>query len=187
MIKIRTAKLKDLHTASEIYVDSWQNTYPGMISQDYLDAMSVDHAEEKLVAYITEPSMRLFVAVNDDDIPIGILACSLYTEIDDCGIVDVLHISKDYKGYGIGTELVRRSASYMLDHDCHSMAVDVVTANINAVQFYSHTGAVGYERYMDMFDGTEADSLIMMWNDLEGVVNGKSGRHYTVIPEAIAV
>ena len=105
--------------------------------------------------------MRLFVAANDKDDPVGILACSLYTEIPDCGILDVLHISGPYKGEGIGTDLVKCCAAYMLDHGCTKMGVDVVTQNIKAIKFYKHTGAENYERYMDIFDGIGIDSLIM--------------------------
>ncbi|MCI2062844.1 MAG: GNAT family N-acetyltransferase [Eubacteriaceae bacterium] len=187
MISIRNAKLKDLRRSSEIYVDSWRNTYRGMIADEYLDGMTYEHASDHLRNYITEPSMRLFAAVDEKDSPVGILACSLYTEIPDCGILDVLHISGPYKGMGIGTDLVKCCASYMLDHGCTKMGVDVVTQNIKAIKFYRHTGAENYERYMDIFDGIGIDSLIMMWYDLEGVAAIKTKNNYEVMLEEAAV
>jgi GNAT superfamily N-acetyltransferase len=171
MITIRTANIGDLDRVAEIYVRSWQDTYPGIVDQDYLDGMTPEHCKKHLGDYIADPYMELFVAVDASDYPVGILACNLYTEMITCGMIDILHIDKKYKGMGIGTELVKECARYMRAHGRNTLAVDVIVGNDKAIGFYKHTGATSFQHYLDIGDGgIEIPSLIMIWdiNDLIG-------------------
>ena len=165
MITIRKARQEDLERVSEIYVRSWQDTYPGIIDQDYLDGMTPEHCQKHLGDYIADPDKELFVAVDASDYPLGILACNLYTEMKTCGMVDILHIDKPYKGMGLGTELVKECAKYMRANGRNSLAVDVVVGNDKAIGFYKHTGAKSFQHYLDIGDGgVEIPSLIMLWD-----------------------
>ena len=65
-LEIRKASKEDIKVASRVYVDSWRNTYRGLVPDDYLDTLSYEEAEKKWIDFFNnENETFIYIAIND--------------------------------------------------------------------------------------------------------------------------
>ena len=65
-IKIRNATLEDIESVAKLHVDSWRETYAGIISQDYLDNMK-NNLEKRIERMKNEFNLRTMIVVTLND------------------------------------------------------------------------------------------------------------------------
>ena len=62
-VEIRPARVEDARAISQVHIESWRATYPGIVPQDYIDSLDVDVFTERwgnrLAAH---PEMLIYVA-----------------------------------------------------------------------------------------------------------------------------
>ena len=112
----------------------WQKTYPGLVSQDYLNKFTLEKSEEKAFQWRD----NILVAKEGDRV-IGFVGYgSSGPDAPDTGEVFALYVLPEYHGTGVGRQLMdaalEKLASY--PHIC----LWLVKGNARALHFYEKCG-----------------------------------------------
>ena len=110
----------------------WQETYPGLVSQAYLDNLTLEKTEEKAFQWRD----NILVAKDGDGV-VGFVGYGKSSEAD-TGEVFALYVLPEYHGTGVGRQLMdatlEKLASY--PHIC----LWLVKGNARALRFYEKCG-----------------------------------------------
>ena len=105
-------------------------------------------SEERMTAYLDGlggpqqalPPRVIYVACEGDAL-IGYIAGHLTRRFGCDGELQWISIRQEYRGRGVGAELLRRLAKWFASHDALWVCVDVEPANAVAKRFYARHGA----------------------------------------------
>ena len=133
--------VKKMETESEIrgkafvHWKSWQETYPGIVDQGYLDSLTLAKCEEIAFRWPDD-----IVIAKDGERVVGFAGYGKYRdgELEDTGEVFALYVLKEYWGTGIGLRLMEEALS-QLEEFPHT-AVWVLKENGRAIRFYEKCG-----------------------------------------------
>ena len=145
--------IKRMETASEmdgkafVHYQSWQETYRGLLSDAYLDDMSL----EKCRAIARRWPDRILVA-KDGERVVGFVGYDANRDpsMPGTGEIVAIYLLAEYQGQGIGYRLMHAAMEQMADD--HAVVLWVLKGNEVAIRFY--------QRYGFRFDGTEKQLLI---------------------------
>ena len=103
-IKIRNATLEDIESVAKLHVDSWHETYAGIISQDYLDNMK-NNLEKRIQRMKNEFNLRTMIVVTLNDEIVGfsefVFSNEFSKDLDiDCELCG-LYIKNGYKQFDL--------------------------------------------------------------------------------------
>ena len=59
---IRNANIIDIENIANLYITNWKNTYSELLSQDFLDSLTVNSAIYKWSNYLNDENNKLVVA-----------------------------------------------------------------------------------------------------------------------------
>jgi GNAT superfamily N-acetyltransferase len=127
---IRPAHKSDAHAMARIYVQTWRDTYLGVVPFDYLSTMSVlqhEHAfldelkSGKVISYVAEDVGKL----------IGFITGGYERRGDHiyCGEIYTLYVLKNNQRQGIGAKLVSALKAQLYRIGLYSMLVWVLEHN----------------------------------------------------------
>ena len=60
---IRDARHVDIEKIANLYISNWKNTYSGLLSQNFLDNMTIDYGIDKWSKYLSNKNNKLFVVI----------------------------------------------------------------------------------------------------------------------------
>lgn len=163
---IREANIDDVNMISGIYVANWKATYKGLLSDDYLDSLTVAGVSDKWETFMKESGNRIFIAEEADEI-LGFGACTADHEIENCLYIDALHVNEDSRGKGIGTKLLGTIAKYAEDEGYKKISICIVRGNDAAGDMYRNLGAVHHSFFIDDFAGTKSNSEKLIWPEVK--------------------
>ena len=66
---IRLATADDIEQIAELYIKSWQQTYKGLLRQEYLDSLTLEGVSKRWGDYILEERHGIFVATTPEATP----------------------------------------------------------------------------------------------------------------------
>ncbi len=151
---IRPSQKADVYSMSRIYVQTWQDTYLGVLPYDYLHAMSVAHYQK---AFLDELSSRQVIsfAAEDSGRVIGFITGGYERKGDVIysGEIYTLYVLKNFQRLGIGAKLVAALATQFNHLGIYSMLVWVLKQNpyrrfyekINGIYLQTRRTPVGGE------------------------------------------
>ena len=161
--EIRLANQSDIQQIAELYVESWNRTYQGLIPQSYLNNLTVGSLCKRWGDYIKEPKQGIFVAVNHKKV-LGFGAFKPYHRIDDCIYVDSLHVNKSFQGKGIGSAIINKIYEVGKEQSYGKMSICIVKGNDRARELYVKLGAKHFRDKVDDFTGETTYSEILTWD-----------------------
>ena len=126
---------KEIEGKGYVHYKSWQETYPGLIDQKYLDSMSV----EKCVAIAYKwRDDDMFVAKDGDDV-VGFVCYGKCRdeELSDAGEIYAVYVLAEYCGKGVGRALMEAALDSLGQP---RIAVWVLQGNTRAIRFYQKCG-----------------------------------------------
>jgi ribosomal protein S18 acetylase RimI-like enzyme len=166
-ITLRPAVPADEAAIAALHAASWQATYRGTLSDEWLDGPVVaDRAavwRERFEA--ADPALRLLVAVTPDGALAGFACCYLDAHPAFGTLLENLHVATAHRGKRLGERLLRESArrisSERPDAGFH---LSVAQPNAPARRFYAGLGAAvrGVERW-ETPDGHVVMCDVMGW------------------------
>ena len=167
-LTIRPATPNDAQSVARIRVQGWRFAYQGLISQDYLDSLSVAEDTERMRGYLSQlpqnspPSRsasvqgsdgekRSFMLAARDDAVLGFCRFSAAPDkIDRAeratpggtmnGRLHALYIDPDSLGQGIGHALMNHALSTFAAWGCERATLWVLEGNSRAISFYERQG-----------------------------------------------
>ncbi len=169
-IIIREAVLADAAGIARVHVESWRTTYPGIMPQEHLDALSVADREQKwqgILSADTADVTYTFVAETEDREIVG------FTEggrdrndgPDWQSEIYTLYLLKSQQGRGIGRRLLQAAARRLHADGCATLFLWVSALNHPAQAFYEAVGGVPVRTGQRTNQGITYDDIGYGWDE----------------------
>lgn len=162
---IRPFQKDDVPAMSHVYVQTWQETYLGVVPYGYLYAMSAPELEQ---GFFNEQQSRQVisqVAENAGEV-IGFISGGCERQADSIynGEIYALYVLKNHQRQGIGSELVSALANRLNHFGIYSMLVWVLENNPYR-RFYEKISGMYLRKQQMPFSGEMLDTVAYGWID----------------------
>jgi len=143
---IREANPEDVAGIARVHVESWRTTYPGIMPQEHLDALSIADREQTWTETLRGdgPGKTLvYVAATDGGEIVGFVAGGAERAGDPVfrGEISALYLLQSQQGEGLGRRLVQTFARRLAQEGHHTLLIWVNVHN-PARRFYEALGGV---------------------------------------------
>ena len=127
---IRPTQKADVEAMSRIYVQTWRDTYLGILPFDYLLEMSTLHQSRAFLHELDRNDLISFVAEDSGKI-LGFITGGLERHGDDIyrGEIFTLYVLKNFQRRGVGKKLLSALAKQFEAYGIYSMLVRVLKLN----------------------------------------------------------
>jgi len=162
---IRPSQKDDAHSMSHIYVQTWRDTYLGIVPYGYLYSMSVSELEQGFLKELQSTHVISYVA-EDAGRVIGFISGGYERQSGHIynGEIYALYVLKNYQRQGAGTQLVSALAKQLNRFGIYSMQVKVLEHNPYR-RFYEKINGIYLRRQRMPFAGEILDVAAYGWVD----------------------
>jgi GNAT superfamily N-acetyltransferase len=160
---IRGCRKEDAHSISLVYVQTWQDTYLGILPFGYLYSMPVARLERGLIDGLNSKQVISYVAEEAGKL-VGYISGG-YERKGDCiysGEIYELYVLKDHQRRGVGSELVSALVARFNHFGIYSMLVQVLDANPYR-RFYEKINGIYLRNSRIPFAGEVLDVAVYGW------------------------
>ncbi|MFP7286033.1 GNAT family N-acetyltransferase [Shouchella clausii] len=138
-MQIRAACKNDIEGIAKVHVDSWQETYKGIIPDQFLESLTYESREKGWEELIADPRLEILVVENNAGEIVGFVS-GVMQEDKRTGELKAIYLLKEEHGKGIGRQLVRMLFSRLKAKGCETIFVEVLARN-DACRFYEKLNA----------------------------------------------
>ena len=139
---IRRREQKDCYDIAHVVTVAWQETYRGIVNDEFLDNLSINEEErgEKSFNNFDENDNHKFVLEVDGKV-VGFINVGITDDIEyeNQGEIFALYIIPEYQGKGYGSELIKYGIDELKRLGCSKMIIGCLKDN-SYNQFYKHIG-----------------------------------------------
>lgn len=164
---IRPATVNDATGIATVQYHGWQQTYRGIISDAYLDAMSIEKSTERWHNNLQNPKGTINVMEDPNGRVIafsGAGRCRT-AEFNCDAELYALYLLKEFQGQGLGRKLFIHEAQTLIKSGYKSFFVYVLQAN-PSVGFYRTFNPDKERVTSTTIAGTEYPELCLGWSDV---------------------
>lgn len=163
---IRNAATSDAAAIARVHVDSWKETYAGLLPQASLDDLGYRGRENMWKGL--DPR-RTFVAAEEGGI-VGFVSVGPERNGDPLftGELYAIYLVRRCQGRGIGRELFWTAVRALRDEGHRGMLLWVLSAN-PARGFYEHLGGVHLRSQPITIFGAEVEEDALGWSDISAL------------------
>ena len=148
---------------SDIYEQSWRNSYRGIVPQTYLD--SIPHG--RWAAHVTNDGMHSLVLLEHGQIIGTASVCrSRWAQYPGCGEIVSIYLLPDAMGKGYGTPLLRACLEALHEMGFDQILLWVLEENTRARRFYEKNGFHCADVYLEDTIGGRAVREVMYRYDV---------------------
>lgn len=178
-MRIREAVPADAASMARVHVDSWRETYPGIVPAEYLASLSYQKRESVWTDILSaeRPAECNFVAETDDGEMVGFAGGGPEREGSRTfrGELYAIYVLEEHQRAGLGRRLVSAVVRRLLSDGLNSMLVWVLEGNRPACRFYEALGGTIVDRTTVTMGGAELPELAYGWNDIARLAADKAG------------
>jgi ribosomal protein S18 acetylase RimI-like enzyme len=154
-VRIAPAALADCRAVAQIHVDAWRAAYVGILSDEFLAALSVDQRETMWQEAVTRGSPVVLVAKVAEDVTGWVAFGSSRDEgaPADRGEVWAIYVAPAAWSLGAGRSLLMEAMQAMTRYRYREASLWVMRDNARAVRFYSRAGMTAdptSEKYFEL-------------------------------------
>ena len=167
MVTYRTATAADATSIAQLHSLSWQQTYRGIWSDDFLNGPVFDDRQQLWETRFHKPNLGQYVVVAQEGPDVCGFACTYASYDPTWGtLLDNLHVRDTQKGRGVGTALLKTVARWACQAAPETgFYLWVLTLNQPARNFYEHLGAINQEQIaLKGPDGYDSDCNRYVWD-----------------------
>lgn len=170
MIKYRTATQDDARRIAQLHALSWQQNYKGIFNDKYLQREVRNERmkvwEKRLAS--SQPNQHILLAF-DEKVLCGFSCAYLKKDPTWGALLDNLHVFGDWKGKGIGAELMRQSAQWVFaQNPLSKYYLWVLEGNKGAIRFYKRMGGEIKETMLEELPGGGSSNIHrFVWEDVK--------------------
>ena len=144
-IVIRKATHEDIIEVASLHVNSWNETYAGIISQNYLNNMK-NNLPKRIERMKNEFNLRTMIVATLNDEIVGfsefVFSNEFSKDLDiDCELCG-LYIKNGYKKLGLGTKIFDYVVNVFKEQKKKKMGLWCVKENKPAISFYQKKGGI---------------------------------------------
>ncbi|MBT2643123.1 GNAT family N-acetyltransferase [Bacillus sp. ISL-41] len=169
-MQIRKATKDDASGIARVHVRSWQETYQGIISQDYLDTLKVEDRKPLWEKSLSESAniSPVFVAVNPEGEIVGFASFGKERSgnFKADGELYAIYILKEYQRGKLGLRLLQAGVDDLLNQNYESILVWVLADN-ESRKFYESLQPQKAGEEVVKIAGREFIEVAYMWRDLK--------------------
>lgn len=165
-MRIVFATEENLDEIAELYVHNHKTTYKGLLSDEYLNSLTVESAKTRWSNYLFGNENKIWAAF-DEDVFLGFAAGTEDEELKRTWYLDSLHVNEKARGKGVGTALIKAMGRYAAETGYESMSICVVKGNEKAKSLYLKLGAEPYKCFEDNFGNTATNSEKLIWKSTD--------------------
>jgi len=133
----------DAEDLARVHVQSWRETYRGLLSAAFLARMSEPGFTRRFRRELTFPGLTVTLAAASRT---GILGYASggpsRRRIAGEAEIALLYVLREAQGAGVGRELLSRTARALKEGGARSLMISVLAENAPARRFYEHLGGV---------------------------------------------
>ena len=126
--------------AANVFVRSWRSAYKGIVPKDYLDKLTPEKWEERLIEDISGETTNFIVLDGTSCVGISSVAASRDKGDDGCGEIIAIYLLPEYSGKGIGAALIKWDMEYLESGGYNTACLWVLEKNDSARRFYERHG-----------------------------------------------
>jgi ribosomal protein S18 acetylase RimI-like enzyme len=162
---IRPSQKDDVHSMSRVYVQTWWDTYLGIVPYGYLYTMSVPQLEQGFLNELQSRHVISYVAEDAGGV-IGFISGGYERQGDHIynGEIYALYVLKNYQRQGVGTKLVSTLAKQLNQFSIYSMLVRVLEHNPYR-RFYEKVNGIYLRKHHMPFAGESLNVAAYGWID----------------------
>jgi ribosomal protein S18 acetylase RimI-like enzyme len=169
-LEIRRATLDDAGAIAAVHVASWRTTYPGIVSQSYIDSLSVDERTSMWTRRLSEASNAApdVLVVESPDAGIVGFASGGPIRHPEPGFdaeLYAIYLLAEFQGRGVGRRLVVEWARLAVAGGLHAAIVRVLADN-PACAFYERLAAYRLRESRLEIGGKDYPEICYAWSDL---------------------
>ena len=148
---IRKVLAEDAYEYAALHIACWRAAYKGIISDEYLQNMSVDEMGERTKQYLQNSGDVLYYCLEFDGSMIGRLVLNNSRDDDkpDAAEIGAMYLLDTYWDKGLGRKMMEFSLEEFQRMGYSEVILWVLEANGRARQFY--------EKFDFSFDGTKKE------------------------------
>jgi len=162
---IRPSQKNDVPAMSRVYVQTWQETYLGVVPYGYLYAMSAPELEQGFFSEQQSQQVISYVAEDAGGV-IGFISGGYERQSDTIynGEIYALYVQKNCQRQGTGTKLISALAARLKHFGIYSMLVWVLVHNPYR-RFYEKLNGMYLRNHRMPFAGEVIDVAAYGWLD----------------------
>ena len=160
-VVIRPATRDDLWAIAEVQVQSWRETYTGLLPDALIKRNTVQTRFDMWCALFDRSDHHLWAGCDGEDV----VAFSSYgpaRNTDDAGEIYAIYVLRRAQGRGLGAQLFRQALGRLKALGYANAVLTVLAAN-PAVAFYQHMGGRIGETLHMTFDGETIKEWVMTY------------------------
>ena len=166
---VREATAEDASAIARVHVASWESTYRGIMSDELIDARTLEVRRSQWARGVEAEDRVTFVACDADGEMVG-FSSALVLDAAVAGFdsyLQTLYLLPEAQGAGTGRALLRALVERFCEYGLRTMALRVVRLN-SARSFYEKLGArLAPEGIAN--DDSEFDDVVYAFDDLEAL------------------
>ena len=139
---IRKMTKEDCQAVSHVITIAWNETYRGIVPDDFLDNLYLNEEERTNNSYnsFNEQDNHQYVLEVSNKV-VGFMSVGQSAELDyrNCGEIQALYIINGYKGNGYGKKLIEAGISELKNMNFDKMIIGCLVGNPSN-EFYKHIG-----------------------------------------------
>ncbi len=168
---IRPAVFEDALAIATVQYHGWQQTYRGIISNAYLEAMTIEKGVENWKRNLQHPKGGIHVMVNDENKVIAFSGAGrCRTQEFNCDAeLYALYLLKEYQGLGLGKKLFLFEVQELIVAGYKSFFVYLLAQN-PSVCFYRSLKPDLERPLQTTIAGLEYEELCLGWSNIGQVV-----------------
>lgn len=139
---IRRATVEDSLAIARMHISTWQHAYRGIVSQAYLDRLSVANRERMWVEVFERASWEILVAETAAEI-VGFVSFGKSrneSAVKDVGEIYAIYVAPSHWSTGVGRSLWESALARLRELSFAHVIVWVLAANQKAIRFYERMG-----------------------------------------------
>ncbi len=140
--KLITAKEKMAEKIAKVHIDTWKNAYKGIISDEYLQSLSVKQRVQKYKFRKNLAEGQQFFALKLKREIIGLLFLIVNAGGDgkNKGEISAIYLSPAHWDKGYGSQMMEYAVDYFAKQNCDEIFIWVLEQNMRAINFYKKFG-----------------------------------------------
>lgn len=164
---IRAACKNDIEGIAKVHVDSWQETYKGIIPDQFLESLTYESREKGWKELVADPRQEILVVENNEGKIVGFVSGSIQEDKQPLvGELKAIYLLKKECGKGIGRQLVRMLFSRLKAKGCETIFVEVLAQN-DACRFYEKLNAKWHATTSIAIAGKLLRLCVYKWEDAD--------------------
>ena len=137
----RKAELQDAGSLAYVHVHSWRTTYRGIVSEDYLESLSIVEKEEKWIRILSD-SHHTYVCESEEGEILGFVSFGKERTGEYEGELYAIYLLKDHQGKGIGKALFEIARGELRNMGFNSMWIWVLKENPSKYFYHKYSPAL---------------------------------------------